>query len=142
MPTTGGPKGPEIGDDQAKPGEAMGSSEDEDPGPSDAPQCLAGRSPGQSITVSVVAYVNLTRQLGSVSRRPVPDLTPNPTTHEGPVILRTTMGGSTIAEYQARVAHNQRFNADDDETGIIDVLIRVNVGAAIQLVSTARGSTL
>jgi hypothetical protein len=78
--------------------------------------------------------VNLTRQSGAIAFiHPAPGLVATTTTDEGPVKLRTTMGGIRIAEYPARVAHNRIVNADDD-TGIIDVLITVDIGASIQLV--------
>jgi hypothetical protein len=93
------------------------------------------RPPRQSITVSVVAYVNLTRQSGAIAFiHPAPGLVATTTTDEGPVKLRTTMGGRTIAEYPAHVAHNRIVNSNDDDTGIIDVLITVDIGASIQLV--------
>jgi hypothetical protein len=89
----------------------------------------------RSITVSVVAYVNLTWQSGAIAFiHPTPGLVATTTTEQGPVKLRTTMGGKTIAEYPAHVAHNRIVNSNDDDTGIIDVLISVDFGASIQLV--------
>ena len=113
----------------------MGSSKDSHAGGCDWPQSPAGEPYRRSIAVSVVAYVNLTRQEGEIAFiRPVPNLTATTPADKSPVALRTTIRGITVAEYPARLLLNRKVNADDDETGIIDVLITVEVGARIHLV--------
>jgi hypothetical protein len=114
----------------------MGSLEDEQTGSRAAAQESAGQDRlRRSITVSVVAYVNLTRQEGAIAFvRPVPDFTATTPPVDSPIALRTTIQDTTIAEYPARLLLNRKINAHDDETGIVDVLIPVDVGAAIQLV--------
>ena len=96
----------------------------------------AWRCRARSITVGVVAHVNLTQRSGAIAAiRPFPALVATSPADTSVVTLRTAADdGTVISEHAVRVALTPNLAAGDDQTGIIDTLIAVEVGAIIQLV--------
>jgi hypothetical protein len=90
-----------------------------------------------TVTISVVAQVNLTRRQGSISYvHPVGSLQPTPEDAESPITLRfAAAGGDLLHEHRARYRLSSEIGTDDDRVGIVDAVIAVPASArSIELV--------
>ncbi|WP_158887091.1 hypothetical protein [Amycolatopsis anabasis] len=116
------------------PAMAAGRPDERDPHRAGAAvRAAAGGTPAEPTAVSVVAQVNLTRQLGKVSFvNPVPNLETAEPEPESPVVLRiATADGRTLAEHPAPVQLNSELGPDDDRVGIVDTIVPAGPGAAV-----------
>lgn len=91
-------------------------------------QARAGDNGAVTTPASIIAQVNLTRRQGNIAFvNAVPNLTPTPPARNGPVVLRLSdANGNPVGEHPVAVNLDSELGPEDDQTGLVDVVIAVD----------------
>jgi hypothetical protein len=85
----------------------------------------------RELLISVVATVNLTRNRGRIRYvNPVPGGRPSAPEPDSPVVLRVLRpDGQSLGDHPVGVRLDSDLDPDDDRTGLVDAVLRVDTGA-------------